>query len=165
MLHRLRTYFFPETLAARAPLRRFVSGEASYVAQRATYEFSRNTLAWYGQAAFGDARFNEAFAICRWEAFAAIAADMTVIARATLAAANVGGRLDGALVGLYAEALREYDPPLHRSAVGWTDCVEALEWAITRGSRSGRTAWQYIQDLAGRMGQTMNEPERRKPSL
>jgi uncharacterized protein len=29
---------------------------------------------------------------------------------------------------------------------------EALEWAITRGARSGRTAWQYIQDLAGRLG-------------
>ncbi len=31
---------------------------------------------------------------------------------------------------------------------------EALEWAITRGARSGRTAWQYIQDLAGRLGKT-----------
>lgn len=30
--------------------------------------------------------------------------------------------------------------------------AEALEWAITRGYRSGRTAWQFIQDLAGRMG-------------
>jgi predicted AAA+ superfamily ATPase len=29
---------------------------------------------------------------------------------------------------------------------------EALEWATTRGSRSGRTAWQFIQDLAGRLG-------------
>jgi uncharacterized protein len=28
--------------------------------------------------------------------------------------------------------------------------AEALEWATTRGSRSGRVAWQYIQDLAGR---------------
>jgi predicted AAA+ superfamily ATPase len=28
---------------------------------------------------------------------------------------------------------------------------EALEWATTRGSRSGRTAWQFIQDLAGRL--------------
>ncbi|NTG48669.1 ATP-binding protein [Agrobacterium rhizogenes] len=27
---------------------------------------------------------------------------------------------------------------------------EALEWATTRGARSGRVAWQYIQDLAGR---------------
>lgn len=29
---------------------------------------------------------------------------------------------------------------------------EALEWSTTRGARSGRVAWQYIQDLAGRMG-------------
>jgi predicted AAA+ superfamily ATPase len=29
---------------------------------------------------------------------------------------------------------------------------EALEWATTRGSRSGRVAWQFIQDLAGRLG-------------
>jgi predicted AAA+ superfamily ATPase len=29
---------------------------------------------------------------------------------------------------------------------------EALAWALSRGSRSGRVAWQYIQDLAGRLG-------------
>ena len=29
---------------------------------------------------------------------------------------------------------------------------DALEWATTRGSRSGRTAWQFTQDLAGRLG-------------
>jgi hypothetical protein len=29
---------------------------------------------------------------------------------------------------------------------------EALEWATTRGARSGRVAWQFIQDLAGRLG-------------
>ena len=33
--------------------------------------------------------------------------------------------------------------------------ADALEWAITRGSRSGRTAWQFIQDLAGRLGVRM----------
>jgi hypothetical protein len=32
---------------------------------------------------------------------------------------------------------------------------EALEWATTRGARSGRVAWQYVQDLAGRLGVTM----------
>jgi predicted AAA+ superfamily ATPase len=30
---------------------------------------------------------------------------------------------------------------------------EALEWATTRGSRSGRVAWQFTQDLAGRLGE------------
>lgn len=29
---------------------------------------------------------------------------------------------------------------------------EALEWSTTRGSRSGRVAWQFVQDLAGRIG-------------
>ena len=31
----------------------------------------------------------------------------------------------------------------------------AIEWAATRGARSGRTAWQYIQDVAGRLGQKL----------
>jgi predicted AAA+ superfamily ATPase len=29
---------------------------------------------------------------------------------------------------------------------------EAIEWSVTRGSRSGRVAWQFVQDLAGRLG-------------
>lgn len=33
--------------------------------------------------------------------------------------------------------------------------AEALEWSVTRGSRSGRVAWQFIQDLAGRLGQKL----------
>ncbi len=33
---------------------------------------------------------------------------------------------------------------------------EALEWATTRGSRSGRVAWQFVQDLAGRMGRRLD---------
>jgi predicted AAA+ superfamily ATPase len=31
----------------------------------------------------------------------------------------------------------------------------ALEWSMTRGARSGRVAWQYIQDLAGRLGHSL----------
>jgi len=33
--------------------------------------------------------------------------------------------------------------------------AEASEWSITRGSRSGRVAWQFIQDLAGRLGKPL----------
>ncbi len=35
--------------------------------------------------------------------------------------------------------------------------AEALEWATTRGSRSGRVAWQYVQDLAGRLGVSLSD--------
>ncbi len=31
----------------------------------------------------------------------------------------------------------------------------ANEWAVTRGSRSGRVAWQFIQDLAGKLGRRL----------
>jgi predicted AAA+ superfamily ATPase len=34
--------------------------------------------------------------------------------------------------------------------------AEASEWSITRGSRSGRVAWQFIQDLAGRLGKPLS---------
>ncbi len=31
----------------------------------------------------------------------------------------------------------------------------AVEWSVTRGARSGRVAWQLIQDLAGKLGQRL----------
>jgi uncharacterized protein len=50
-----------------------------------------------------------------------------------------------AMVRAYAKRFRLDLPPDRLKA-------EAGEWAITRGARSGRVAWQYIQDLAGRLG-------------
>ncbi|MEW9805272.1 ATP-binding protein [Mesorhizobium sp. ZMM04-5] len=35
--------------------------------------------------------------------------------------------------------------------------AEALEWATTRGGRSGRVAWQFTQDLAGRLGRPLRD--------
>jgi len=35
--------------------------------------------------------------------------------------------------------------------------ADALEWATTRGSRSGRVAWQFVQDLAGRLGKPLKD--------
>jgi uncharacterized protein len=34
--------------------------------------------------------------------------------------------------------------------------AEANEWSITRGARSGRVAWQFISDLAGRLGKRLD---------
>lgn len=34
--------------------------------------------------------------------------------------------------------------------------AEAVEWQATRGSRSGRVAWQYFTDLAGRRGVSLS---------
>ena len=35
--------------------------------------------------------------------------------------------------------------------------AQALEWQVTRGARSGRVAWQFVQDLAGRLGQRLGK--------
>ena len=35
------------------------------------------------------------------------------------------------------------------------DPAEAINWATRRGSRSGRVAWQYVVDLAGRAGKSI----------
>lgn len=35
-------------------------------------------------------------------------------------------------------------------------CAQALEWSMTRGARSGRVAWQFIQDLAGKQGRGLD---------
>jgi predicted AAA+ superfamily ATPase len=46
---------------------------------------------------------------------------------------------------------RRFDLPIGTEALH----AEALEWSMTRGSRSGRVAWQFIQDLAGRLGKAL----------
>ncbi|MEQ1864007.1 MAG: ATP-binding protein [Micropepsaceae bacterium] len=33
----------------------------------------------------------------------------------------------------------------------------ALEWSMTRGNRSGRVAWQFIEDIAGELGQRLGD--------
>jgi len=41
--------------------------------------------------------------------------------------------------------------------------ADALEWSTTRGARSGRVAWQFIQDLAGRLGVALADEPPRQP--
>ncbi|HEY8384289.1 MAG TPA: ATP-binding protein [Microvirga sp.] len=52
----------------------------------------------------------------------------------------------------YLDMVFAYADHLGLEADRQTIRAEALEWSTTRGARSGRTAWQFIQDLAGRMG-------------
>ena len=55
----------------------------------------------------------------------------------------------------YIEMVRGY-ASYHKLAISEGELVaEALAWAMGRGGRSGRVAWQFIQDLAGRLGQTL----------
>ena len=57
-----------------------------------------------------------------------------------------------AMVEGYADAI---GLPIARDALR----AEANEWSVTRGARSGRVAWQFIQDLAGRLGEQQKAAE------
>jgi hypothetical protein len=50
-----------------------------------------------------------------------------------------------AMIDGYAAAMRL---PIGAEALH----ARAVEWSVTRGSRSGRVAWQFVQDLAGQLG-------------
>jgi hypothetical protein len=57
----------------------------------------------------------------------------------------------------YLEMVRSYAAH-HRLKLDADDLKrEALEWSMTRGARSGRVAWQFIQDLAGRLGHKLED--------
>jgi predicted AAA+ superfamily ATPase len=53
-----------------------------------------------------------------------------------------------AMIEGYAKA---YELPIDEAALR----AAAVEWSVTRGGRSGRVAWQFIQDIAGRLGVTL----------
>jgi predicted AAA+ superfamily ATPase len=56
----------------------------------------------------------------------------------------------------YLDMVRSYARH-HKLTIKDADMVrESLEWSMTRGARSGRVAWQYIQDLAGRLGHKLD---------
>jgi len=52
----------------------------------------------------------------------------------------------------YLEMIRRYCAAYSVEITAQTLRSEAVEWAATRGARSGRVAWQYFTDLAGRRG-------------
>ncbi|GAA4047203.1 DUF815 domain-containing protein [Parerythrobacter jejuensis] len=51
----------------------------------------------------------------------------------------------------YLEIISAYADPLELTY----DTGSALEWVRQRGAQSGRTAWQYVVELAGRAGRTL----------
>lgn len=125
LMRRILDYFRPPPIRDAATLRTFLSGEASYLAQRSTYEFSRNALAWYGQAAFGDPEFNDAFRICRWETYATVLSGFVLLTELRLRpAAGDCTRLDAALLAAFARMLADYPMPAHRP--DWSDMLDRL---------------------------------------
>ena len=64
----------------------------------------------------------------------------------------------GLWLGFYAADQDAYLKMIHAYAKHYDLKIEdkdALEWAVTRGNRSGRVAWQFIQNIAGKQQKTL----------
>jgi hypothetical protein len=123
---RVLDYFRPPPIRSFAELQDFVSGEAAQLAQYATFQFSRNTLGYFGQHAFWHERFQGHMRVCRWESFAAVLADLLILTEGHLRAAVASpDRLVEKLAQLYRLALEAYPIPEHRPE-GWRQDIEAM---------------------------------------
>ncbi|MFM7344625.1 MAG: hypothetical protein ACKO1J_04545, partial [Tagaea sp.] len=88
-------------------LKLFVYERASLLSQRASHEFCRNALGFYGQIAFHDERFQDSMRVCRWESFVAVLADMLLVIEGELRREGVVGdraAIPG-LIGIYRAIL------------------------------------------------------------
>ena len=149
MLQCIIEYFRPPPLRDARALFEFLAAEASYLAQRATYEFCRNTLSYYGQHHFGDDGFNRIFAVSRWEAFAAILADLFVLAESRLRAAAPAQQLADPLLAGFGRALDAYPRPAHR-AEGWGDVVDALRARLQDAGAAATASPVFLAKVAAR---------------
>lgn len=127
MLKRLREYFFPSPIRDRAALQQFLSSQASYLAQRTSLEFSRNTLGYYNQHLWHNDKFLDAMRVSRWETFAALVEDMIVLLEGKLRGTEQvqHDTLRDGLVALAGDILGAYPLPPHRPQ-GWSDVLDRL---------------------------------------
>ena len=104
-----------------------IAAESAFLSQKSVVEYCRAKAGLNWETLFAEAPFRAALEICRWEAFAAVLADMTVIAEGLLRP-HVGMRhaaLADALTQQAARALAAHARPAHRPD-GWGDALAAL---------------------------------------
>ena len=153
VMRRLVAHFFPPPIRTPEELGGFLCGQANYLTQRATYEFCRNTLGYFGQHMFADPRFQDQERVCRWEGFAAILADGLVLVEGLLrpvAPAPLSAMRSG-LAALYAEGLAgsgSAEEFMEHGASGTADDLD-LAGAGKASFGKGRIADREVRDAVG----------------
>ena len=120
MLRTLSELIRPPRLINSGAFRSFVEGEAALIAQKTAVTYCRAKTLTFSHALFAEKRFQDALTVCRFEAFAAVLADLLIVADGMLRAHADHGRLAAALRKLYGEILAAQPTPEHRSG-GWAD--------------------------------------------
>lgn len=96
------------------------------VSQKCTIEYCRAKAGTFWDKLFGEPSFQAALGVCHWEGYAAVLADVVVVAEGYLRPhAPDLPRLSGWLTEAFSAGLATYPVPAHRPE-GWGDVEQAL---------------------------------------
>lgn len=117
----------------------FLSRHAAFIAQKCADDYCRNKVGLSHYALGEEQTYRDALSVCRWEGYAAVLAGLATLAQRFLLEAGFdAGRLEPALVALYARLLAQHPLPAHRPQ-GWGELVAALPERL-RAARADRPA-------------------------
>ena len=107
--------------------RDWLSRQASYAAQKSVVSYCEVKAGTNKEQLFKEAEFRAALDVCRWESFAAVLSDLTVLSWMRFAPLAVGheAALAGSLTTLYRSVLEGQSRPAHRPD-GWDDAISAF---------------------------------------
>jgi hypothetical protein len=123
-----------EPVADVPALRRFLTAESAFLAQKTTVEYCRARSGLLWQKLFSEAAFRAALDACRWGAMAAALADQMVVTEMFLRrnAENQEPALATALASLYADILRGYDEVPPEQRVHWDELIAEMAPRLAR---------------------------------
>lgn len=134
----------------------FVKAESAFLAQKTTVEYCRARAGMNWDKLFKEDAFATALEVCRWEAMAAVLADMLIVTEGFLRphAGPRADRLGGRLAAWYGEILWSY-PASPERRQGWTALEEAFPARMARAqlgpphaaAEIARTAGARVYDL------------------
>ncbi|HSE79965.1 MAG TPA: hypothetical protein VLG66_18360 [Alphaproteobacteria bacterium] len=120
-------------IATRGDMAAFLEERAAQVAQKSVIGYCHVKTQLPLVELMRDKPFADAFEVSRWEAFAAVLADLVVVTEGLLrpAAEARAPRLVEPLTAVFADVLAHHPVPAHRPG-GWADAIESLRVRLAR---------------------------------
>ncbi len=143
-----------QTIRELAALKDAICSDAAYLAQGSSYSYLRARSGTHADRMFRDPDFAAALNRCKWEAFAAAAADLLLLVEIELRPHHQlpPGFLSTVLAQLYEETLALEQTPEHRRSEGWTADVRLFR---ARAEAALRAAPAPLRQICGNTGKRL----------
>jgi hypothetical protein len=149
---RIRDYLRPPPIATVDSFRTFLGQRAALIAQKCAIDYCRGKTGLSSYALFTEDTFIKALAICRWEAYAAVLADLLIVSEGYLrphTAPEAHTQLCEGLRRLYPAVLLAQEPPEHRRE-GWNDVIESFGERLAKAGTSPPRPTVEVADHSAR---------------